>query len=70
MSDSPEAISFSWECSTTPIPVKGRKPTAELIIDSTKVPAEKLKKVEAKLYGDESGQPTLLTPDEVLALLA
>lgn len=70
VSDSPETISFSWECSTTPIPVRGRKPTAELIIDSTKVPPEKLKKIEAKLYGDESGQPTLLTPDEVLALLA
>jgi len=70
VSDSPEAITFSWECSTTPVPVTNRKPTAELIIDSTKVPAEKLKKIESKLYGDESGQPTLLTPDEVLALLA
>ena len=70
VSDSPEAITFSWECSTTPVPVTNRKPTAELIIDSTKVPADKLKKIESKLYGDESGQPTLLTPDEVLALLA
>lgn len=70
VSDSPEAITFSWECSTTPVPVTNRKPTAELIIDSTKVPSEKLKKIESKLYGDESGQPTLLTPDEVLALLA
>lgn len=70
VSDSPEAITFSWECSTTPVPVANRKPTAELIIDSTKVAPEKLKKIEAKLYGDNSGQPTLLTPDEVLALLA
>lgn len=70
VSDSPEAITFSWECSTTPVPVTNRKPTAELIIDSTKVAPEKLKKIEAKLYGDNSGQPTLLTPDEVLALLA
>lgn len=70
VSDSPEAITFSWECSTTPVPVTNRKPTAELIIDSTKVPAEKLKKIELKLYGDESEHPTLLTPDEVLALLA
>ena len=53
-----------------PRPGQGHKPTAELIIDSTKVNAEKLKKIEAKLYGDESGQPTLLAPDEVLALLA
>lgn len=70
VSDSPEAITFSWECSTTPVPVTNRKPTAELIIDSTKVAPEKLKKIEAKLYGDNAGQPTLLTPDEVLALLA
>lgn len=70
VSDSPEAITFSWECSTTPIPVANRKPTAELIIDSTKVAPEKLKKIEAKLYGDNTGQPSLLTPDEVLALLA
>nr|DAN32755.1 MAG TPA: tail tube protein [Caudoviricetes sp.] len=70
VSDSPEAITFSWECSTTPVPVTNHKPTAELIIDSTKVAPAKLKKIEAKLYGDDSGQPTLLTPDEVLALLA
>lgn len=70
VSDSPEAITFSWECSTTPVPVANRKPTAELIIDSTKVAPEKLKKIEAKLYGDNTGQPSLLTPDEVLALLA
>lgn len=70
VSDSPEAITFSWECSTTPVSVTNHKPTAELIIDSTKVTPMKLKKIEAKLYGDDSGQPTLLTPDEVLALLA
>lgn len=70
VSDSPEAITFSWECSTTPVPVANRKPTAELIIDSTKVAPEKLKKIETKLYGDNTGQPSLLTPDEVLALLA
>ena len=70
VSDSPEAITFSWECSATPVPVANHKPTAELIIDSTKVAPEKLKKIEAKLYGDNSGRATLLTPDEVLALLA
>lgn len=70
VSDSPEAITFSWECSTTPVPVANRKPTAELIIDSTKVAPEKLKKIEAKLYGDNAGMATLLMPDEVLALLA
>lgn len=70
VNDSPEAITFSWEISTTPVEVTGHKPTSILTLDSTKVAPEKLKKVEDKLFGDDStGQPTLLTPDEVLALV-
>lgn len=70
VNDSPEAITFSWELSTTPVDVTGGKPTACLTIDSTKVDADKLAKLEAKLYGDAtSGTPTLLLPDEVAELL-
>ena len=54
INDSPEAITFSWELSTTPTNVDGHKPTASLVIDSTKVDEEKLKKLEDKLYGTES----------------
>ena len=51
VNDSPEAITFSWEVTTTPVNVAGFKPTATLIIDSTKIKADKLKKIEDILYG-------------------
>ena len=51
VNDSPEAITFSWEVTTTPVNVAGFKPTASLIIDSTKIKGDKLKKIEDILYG-------------------
>lgn len=54
VNDSPEAITFSWELSTTPVNVTGFKPTANLTVDSTKVPADKLKQLEDILYGVEA----------------
>ena len=74
MSDSPEAATFSWELTTTPIAVPGFKPTASLTIDSTKVKAAKLAAIEAKLYGTGDintilEEPTLLTPTEIKAIL-
>lgn len=69
VNDSPDAITFSWELSTTPISVTGfDKPTALVVIDSTKVSAEVLKKIEDKLYGTESEEATVLMPDEIKAL--
>lgn len=65
INDSPEAITFSWELTTTPVAVEGLKPTASIVINSTKVEAEKLKKLEDKLYGTESTEPTLPTPSEI-----
>lgn len=70
VNDSPEAITFSWELSTTPVPVTGLKPTASLTIDSTKVDAAKLKTLEDKLYGTQSLDGVLPTPDEVIAIFA
>ena len=70
INDSPEAIAFSWEISTTPVPVTGYKPTSILIIDSTKVDTAKLASVEEALFGGDSTEPKVLMPDEVLALLA
>lgn len=66
INDSPEAITFSWEVTTTPVNVTGFKPTSCLTIDSTKVDAEKLKQLEDKLYGTETEEPKLLLPDEVI----
>lgn len=72
-SDSPEAVTFSWELTTTPIAVPGFKPTASLTIDSTKVAAAKLAAIENKLYGEGVGdgrpEPQLLTPTEIKAIL-
>ena len=69
INDSPEAITFSWEFSTTPVNVTGHKPTSILTIDSTKVDAGKLADLEAKLYGSESEEASLPLPDEVVALI-
>ena len=69
INDSPEAVTFSWEVSTVPVPVEGHKPTSTLVIDSTKVNAEKLAAIEAKLFGSESEESTLPLPDEIAAML-
>lgn len=69
VNDSPEAITFSWEVSATPVNVTGYKPTACLTIDSTKVSAEKLALIEDALYGTESEQPAMLMPDEIVAII-
>lgn len=65
INDSPEAITFSWELSTTPVSVANMKPTASVTIDSTKVNKEKLKTLEGILYGSESANPRLPLPDEI-----
>ena len=70
INDSPEAITFSWEITTTPVEVEGFKPTACITIDSTKVGAEKMAILEAKLYGSESEEPTLPLPAEIKTLLS
>lgn len=69
INDSPEAMPFSWEISTTPVPVTGYKPSAHLTLDSTKVPEAKMAAIEALLYGTEALAAELPTPDEVIALL-
>ena len=70
VNDNPEAITFSWELSTTPVEVPNLKPTACITIDSTKVEAGKLKKIEDKLYGTETEEATLPTPTELATLIA
>ncbi len=69
INDSPEAITFSWEVNTTPVNVNGKKPTATLIIDSTKADKAKLTELEAILYGSESTEPRLPLPDEIATLM-
>lgn len=69
INDSPEAITFSWEVSTTPVNVTGAKPTACVTIDSTKCDADKLAALEAILYGSESEEARLPLPDEIKTLM-
>lgn len=69
VNDTPEPITFSWEFTTTPVEVSGFKPTATITIDSTKVDAEKLKALEAILYGSENEEPRLPLPDEVMTIM-
>ncbi|MEY8515327.1 hypothetical protein AALC25_00095 [Lachnospiraceae bacterium 29-84] len=69
INDSPEAITFSWEVTTTPVNVKGFKPTACVTIDSTKVKAEALTALEDVLFGSESEEARLPLPDEVVTLV-
>lgn len=69
INDSPEAITFSWEFTTTPVNVEGFKPTSYVCVDSTKVDAGKLAELEAILYGSESEEPRLPMPDEIIELI-
>ena len=69
INDSPEAITFSWELSTTPVEVTNGKPTATLVIDSTKVSEAALAAIEAALYGTESEEAHLPLPDEVVSII-
>ena len=68
VNDSPEAVTFSWEVTCTPVEVAGFKPTATVVIDSRKVEPEKLAALEAKLYGDESTEAQLPLPAEIAAM--
>lgn len=69
INDSPEAITFSWEFKTTPVNVTGHKPTASLILDSTKVSETKMAALEKVLYGDGDTEARLPLPDEVVQIL-
>ena len=72
INDSPEAITFSWEVTTTPVNVTGAKPTASITIDSTKADPTKLAALEDILYGKDGepgNEPRLPLPDEIKTLM-
>ena len=69
INDNPEAITFSWELSTVPVPVDGFKPTASLVIDASKVDQGKMQLIENALFGDEQNEATLLLPNEIAELI-
>lgn len=69
INDSPEAVTFSWEVTTTPVKVEGFKPTAHIELDSTKVSAARMAAIEALLYGTEEKEASLPLPSEIKAAL-
>ena len=71
INDTPEAITFSWELTTTPVDAGlNLKPTAQLVIDSTKVDPDALSTLEAALYGSNVTDPRLPLPGEVLDMFS
>ena len=70
INDSPEAITFSWEVTSTPVAVSGFKPTSCITIDSRKASSAGLAALEAALYGTTDKDPYLPLPDEVKTLLS
>lgn len=70
INDSPEAMTLSWEVTTTPVDVEGFKPTASLEIDSRKVESTKLKKLEDILYGTSETEPRLPLPEEIKSIFS
>lgn len=69
VNDSPEAITFSWEVTTTPVAVEGCKPTSTITINSTKVDKDKLAALEAILFGSDDVEARLPMPDEVAQIM-
>lgn len=69
ISDSPEAINFSWEVNTTPVNVTGHQPTSLMVLDSTEVDAAIMQQIEDILYGTTDTVPRLPEPDEIIELL-
>ena len=72
INDSPEAIAFSWEVSSTPVTVtsiSGAKPTSTVVVDSRTADSTKLRELEKMVYGDTAPTSKLPTPDEIYTLL-
>jgi len=70
VNDTPEAITFSWELTTNPVEVPGFRPSATLVVDSTKVNQPKLEELEEILFGTEETDPRLPLPGEIIELFA
>ena len=69
VNDSPSAMELSWDVETTPIEVEGFDPTAHITIDSRKVSAAAMKKIEEALYGTDSEESKLLLPNEIVEMI-
>ena len=69
INENPDAITFSWEASSTPEAVTGYKPVSTIVIDSTKCDSTKLAALEKIIYGDTNETPSMPMPDDVIDAL-
>lgn len=69
INENPDAISFSWECNSTPVAVDGYKAVSSIVIDSTKADATKLATLESLIYGNGTTAAKMPTPDQVISTL-
>ena len=69
VNEDPDAMTFSWEITATPVQATGYKPLSHIVIDSTKADATKLGDLEALLYGGDETEPTLPTPDTIKTMM-
>ena len=69
VNDNPDAITFSWECTTTPVNVTGHRATAHMEINCMKLKEKTVKLIEDKLWGNDTDKATLPTPDELIKLI-
>ena len=67
---SPEAVTFSWSVTATPVAIPGLKPAAEIVIDSTTTNPATMKKIEDLVYGTADKEPSLPLPAAIVALLS
>lgn len=70
VNDSPEGITFSWECTTNPVSVEGYRPISTIVINSLKADSTKLATLEGQLFGGENTEATLPTPKAVINMFA
>lgn len=69
INDSPDAITFSWECSASPVNVTGHRPSCHMEIDCSKLKEKTVKAIQDKLWGTETAGATLPIPDELIQLI-
>ena len=69
VNDNPDAITFSWECTTTPVNVTGHRATAHMEINCMKLKEKTVKLIEDKLWGNDTDKAALPTPDELIKLI-
>lgn len=69
INDSPDANTFSWDVTSSPISLNGYRPVSSIEIDSRTANATKLAALETILYGDATHEPRLPLPSEVITLM-